>query len=100
MPRFTGENLDHNIALVSAITAVATEIGCTPAQAALAWLLAQGDDILPIPGTKRISYLEENTASADLTLTPTQLAALESAAPPSAIAGARHSEAVLRTTYL
>ena len=100
MPRFTGENLDHNIALVSAVTAVAQEIGCTPAQAALAWLLAQGDDILPIPGTKRVSYLAENTASADVILTAAQLAALESAAPPSAVAGARHSDAGLRTTYL
>ncbi|GIH06520.1 oxidoreductase [Rhizocola hellebori] len=98
LPRFTGENLDHNTALVAALTEVATEIGCTPAQAALAWLLAQGDDILPIPGTKRIPHLEENTAAANVVLTPAHLAALESTA--SAVAGERNTEAALRTTYL
>jgi aryl-alcohol dehydrogenase-like predicted oxidoreductase len=69
---------------------VAAQIGCTPAQAALAWLLAQGNDILPIPGTKRVSYLDENVAAADLTLTPDQLAALEDAVPPDAVAGERY----------
>jgi aryl-alcohol dehydrogenase-like predicted oxidoreductase len=100
LPRFTGENLDHNAALVSALTAVAGSIGCTPAQAALAWVLAQGDDILPIPGTKRISYLEENVAAADVTLTAEQLAALESAVPATAVAGTRYTEAGMKFTEL
>ncbi len=100
LPRFTGDNLDRNTLRVEALTAVATELGCTPAQAALAWLLAQGEDILPIPGTKRVPHLEENTAAADITLTAQQLASLESAVPIEAIAGARNTEAALRTTYL
>ncbi len=100
LPRFTGDNLDRNTLLVEALTTVATELGCTPAQAALAWLLAQGKDILPIPGTKRVPHLEENTAAADITLTAQQLASLESAVPIEAIAGARNTEAALRTTYL
>lgn len=100
LPRFTGDNLDRNTLLVEALSAVAAELGCTPAQAALAWLLAQGDDILPIPGTKRVPHLEENAAAAGLTLTAQQLASLESAVPIEAIAGARNTEAALRTTYL
>ncbi|MFJ8686987.1 aldo/keto reductase [Micromonospora wenchangensis] len=68
-PRFTADSLDANLRLVAAVRAVAEEIGRTPAQAALAWLLAQGGDVLPIPGTKRVRYLEENAAAADLRLT-------------------------------
>jgi aryl-alcohol dehydrogenase-like predicted oxidoreductase len=90
LPRFTGDNFDANAALVESVKRVAAQIGCTPAQAALAWLLAQGNDILPIPGTKRVSYLDENVAAADLTLTPDQLAALEDAVPPDAVAGERY----------
>ena len=90
LPRFTGDNFDANAALVESVKRVAAKIGCTPAQAALAWLLAQGNDILPIPGTKRVSYLDENVAAADLTLTPDQLAALEDAVPPDAVAGERY----------
>ncbi len=98
LPRFNDDNFDANAALVAALGSVAAEIGCTPAQAALAWLLAQGQDILPIPGTKRISYLEENLAASKLELGPEQLRRLESAVPASAVAGTRYSAAGLLTT--
>lgn len=97
-PRFSKENFAANQALAARVTAVAAEIGCTPAQAALAWLLAQGEDILPIPGTKRVRYLEENIAAADLTLTADQLRRLTDAVPVGAVAGTRYSEAALRLT--
>jgi aryl-alcohol dehydrogenase-like predicted oxidoreductase len=95
-PRFSDENLARNLPLVEAVRAVADEIGCTPAQAALAWVLAQGEDVLPIPGTKRVRYLEENVAAADLALTGDQLARLAAAAPAGAVAGARYPEQALR----
>ncbi|HEV7565724.1 MAG TPA: aldo/keto reductase [Microbacteriaceae bacterium] len=81
-PRFAGENLAANIRIVEQVDAVASEIDATPGQVALAWLLAQGDDIAPIPGTKRISYLEENVAADSLQLSAAQLAALDSVAAP------------------
>lgn len=90
LPRFTGDNFEVNAALVEALKQVAAEIGCTPAQAAIAWVVAQGDDILPIPGTKRVSYLEENVAAAGVTLSPERLAALEAAVPAGAAAGERY----------
>jgi aryl-alcohol dehydrogenase-like predicted oxidoreductase len=65
-PRWTGENLEHNLSLVQQVRDLAEQAGCSPVQLALAWLLAQGDDVVPIPGTKRVKYLEENTASADV----------------------------------
>jgi aryl-alcohol dehydrogenase-like predicted oxidoreductase len=77
-PRFEGENLEANIRIVERVDAVASELGATPAQVALAWLLAQGDDIAPIPGTKRIAYLEENVAADDLVLSVAQLQTLTS----------------------
>ena len=80
-PRFVGENLRANIRIVEHVDAVANEVGATPAQVALAWLLAQGDDIAPIPGTKRVTYLEENIGADALTLTAGQLAALDAVAP-------------------
>jgi aryl-alcohol dehydrogenase-like predicted oxidoreductase len=95
-PRFADENFAANLDLVTAIREVATEIGCTPAQAALAWLLAQGDDILPIPGTKRVRYLEENAAAAELRLTAEQLGRLAAAVPPDAVAGESYPEAAMR----
>jgi aryl-alcohol dehydrogenase-like predicted oxidoreductase len=95
-PRFSEENLAANLELVAAVRKVAAEIGCTPAQAALAWLLAQGPDILPIPGTKRVRYLEENTAAADLRLTDEQVTRLTAAVPVGAVAGARYPEASMR----
>ena len=96
-PRFTGDAFETNLALVAAVRKVADEIGCTPAQAALAWLLAQGDDILPIPGTKRVSYLEENVAAAEVELTAEQLAHIEAAVPRDAVAGERYNEAGIAT---
>jgi aryl-alcohol dehydrogenase-like predicted oxidoreductase len=95
-PRFSDENLTRNLAMVEAVRAVAEEIGCTPAQAALAWVLAQGGDMLPIPGTKRVRYLEENLAAGSLTLTGDQLARLTAAVDTGAVAGERYPEAALR----
>ncbi|WP_225725477.1 MULTISPECIES: aldo/keto reductase [unclassified Nocardia] len=91
-PRFAAENIAANLALARNVTQVAAEINCTPAQAALAWLLAQGEDIVPIPGTKRAHYLEQNTAAADLTLTTDQLHRLTRAVPPAAVRGDRYPE--------
>jgi aryl-alcohol dehydrogenase-like predicted oxidoreductase len=82
-PRFTGENLDLNLRIVDEVEAVAAEAEATPAQVALAWLLGQGDDIVPIPGTRRITRLEENLAAAGLVLTPAQLARLNAVPAPS-----------------
>lgn len=81
-PRFTGDNFQHNLGLAAEVNAVAADAGVTPAQVALAWLLAQGDDIAPIPGTKRVTRLEENAAADEVHLTPAQLARL-SALPPA-----------------
>ncbi|EFL01039.1 aldo-keto reductase, partial [Streptomyces sp. SPB78] len=92
-PRFSEENFAHNLALADEVAAVAAEAGATPAQVALAWLLAQGDDIAPIPGTKRVSRVEENTAADALTLSAAQLDRLGSL-PPAA--GDTHTEAQAR----
>ena len=81
-PRFAGENLQKNIGIVEQVDAVAADLGVKPGQVALAWLLAQGQDIVPIPGTKRISYLEENVAAESIELTAEQLAALDAVAAP------------------
>ncbi|GHJ52590.1 oxidoreductase [Nonomuraea sp. TT08I-71] len=97
VPRFADGNLDANVRLAEAVREVAAEIGCTPAQAALAWLLAQGEDILPIPGTRRVRYLEENAAAADLRLTPDQQARLRAAVPAGSVAGERYTAAGMRT---
>jgi len=88
-PRFQGGNLTANLRIVDEVEAVATEAGVTPAQVALAWVLAQGDDLAPIPGTKRVTRLEENVAADALTLTPAQLDRLTAIAPP---AGARYAD--------
>jgi aryl-alcohol dehydrogenase-like predicted oxidoreductase len=88
-PRFTGENFDHNLRIVDEVQAVAAEAGATPAQIALAWLLGQGDDIAPIPGTRRVSRVEENTAADRIKLTTDQLQRLDNLTPA---AGARHDE--------
>jgi aryl-alcohol dehydrogenase-like predicted oxidoreductase len=76
-PRWTGENLEHNLALVRRVRELAQQAGCTPVQLALAWLLAQGDDVVPIPGTKRVRYLEENTAAAEVELSDEVLRELD-----------------------
>jgi aryl-alcohol dehydrogenase-like predicted oxidoreductase len=81
-PRFADGNLEQNLRIVEAVEAIATEAGATPAQVALAWLLAQGDDIVPIPGTKRVSRLEENAAAVNVELIAEQLTRLNAIAPP------------------
>ncbi|MEY9858962.1 aryl-alcohol dehydrogenase-like predicted oxidoreductase [Catenulispora sp. GAS73] len=90
-PRFADGNLEANLKLVAELRAVAEESGHTPVQLALAWLLAQGPDIVPIPGTKRIKYLDENSAAADVELTAEQLARIEAAVPHGAVSGARYA---------
>jgi aryl-alcohol dehydrogenase-like predicted oxidoreductase len=89
-PRFQGENFTKNLQLVDRVKAIATEKGITPGQLALAWLLAQGEDIVPIPGTKRRAYLEENVAAVDITLTPEELHRIDEVAPKGAAAGDRY----------
>jgi aryl-alcohol dehydrogenase-like predicted oxidoreductase len=90
LPRFDSENLDRNLAIVDKLSALATERGVTAGQLALAWVQRQGDDVVPIPGTKRIKYLEENVAAAQLELTPDDLAAIAATAPADAVAGDRY----------
>ena len=89
-PRFQGENFARNLALVAKVKAFAAELGCTAGQLALAWVLAQGDDLVPIPGTKRRKYLEEYVAALQVRLTPAQLAALDAEFPLNAAAGDRY----------
>jgi aryl-alcohol dehydrogenase-like predicted oxidoreductase len=83
-PRFQGEALQHNLQLVAKVEELAREKGCTPAQLALAWVLAQGEDVVPIPGTKRRRYLEENLAALDIELAPAELARIDAEVPPAA----------------
>jgi aryl-alcohol dehydrogenase-like predicted oxidoreductase len=91
-PRFEEENFQRNLALVERVRAIAEEKGVTPGQLALAWVLAQGEDIVPIPGTKRRSYLEENAAAVDVKLTPEDLARIDEVAPVGAGAGDRYAD--------
>jgi len=93
-PRFTGENFQRNLAIVDKVQAVAAEAGATPAQIALAWLLAQGNDIAPIPGTRRVARVEENTAADGIQLSDDQLERLSNLTPAS---GERHDEANMAT---
>jgi aryl-alcohol dehydrogenase-like predicted oxidoreductase len=95
-PRFQEGNFEQNLELLQPIEDLAEEKGWTPSQVALAWLLAQGDDIVPIPGTKRRKFLEQNVAAVDLSLTAAELAALTAAFPPGAAAGLRYPEFQLR----
>ncbi|MEO8600335.1 MAG: aldo/keto reductase, partial [bacterium] len=90
-PRFQGENFSKNLALVDKVKELATGNGCTPGQLALAWVLAQGDDIVPIPGTKRRSYLEENVKAIDLKVSKDDLAALDAIFPFGAATGERYT---------
>src|SRR5882762_5117979 len=92
-PRFQGENFQKNLDLVAKVEQISREKGCTPAQLALAWLLAQGPDIVPIPGTKQRRYLEENVRALEVLLTPADLKRIEEVAPKGITAGARYSEA-------
>jgi aryl-alcohol dehydrogenase-like predicted oxidoreductase len=91
-PRFQGENYTRNLAMAANVAQLATAKGITAAQLALAWVLAQGEDIVAIPGTKRRTYLEQNAAAADVVLTPADLAALEQAVPRDAAAGERYPD--------
>ena len=91
-PRFQGENFQRNLDLVKRVEEIAGEKKCTPAQLALAWVLAQGNDIVPIPGTKRRKYLQENIGALDVELTTKDLAHIEDVAPQKAFAGARYPE--------
>lgn len=94
-PRFQGENFAKNLELVERVAAIAREKGCTPGQLALAWVLAQGKDIVPIPGTKRRKYLEENAAAQAVALTAQDLARIDAVAPKGAAAGLRYPAAVM-----
>jgi len=89
-PRFQGENFQQNLDLVARVRDIAQEKGCAPGQLALAWLLAQGEDIVPIPGTKRRTYLDENVAALQVTLAPEDLRRIDEAAPRGATAGTRY----------
>jgi aryl-alcohol dehydrogenase-like predicted oxidoreductase len=96
-PRFQGDNFQKNLDLVQRVEEIAGRKRCTPAQLALAWLLAQGDDIVPIPGTKQRRYLDENTASLQIELTSSDLEEIEEVAPKGVAAGDRYHEAGMRT---
>ncbi|MEA2340081.1 MAG: hypothetical protein QOG11_158 [Solirubrobacteraceae bacterium] len=91
-PRFQGENFEQNLRLVERVEELAREKGVTASQLALAWVLAQGEDIVPIPGTKRVRYLEENVAATEIELTPDDLRRLDEAAPAGATAGQRYAD--------
>ena len=91
-PRFQGENFEKNIQLVREVEAMASEKGCTAAQLALAWVLAQGEDIVPIPGTKHVRYLDENIGALDVQLTAEDLRRLDQILPPGAASGTRYPE--------
>jgi aryl-alcohol dehydrogenase-like predicted oxidoreductase len=93
-PRFEGDNFTKNISVVDHLSALAGEFGMTSAQLALAWLYAQGDDIIPIPGTKRVKYLEENAAATNIHLTAEQLARIAAVAPKGVAAGARSHDPI------
>jgi aryl-alcohol dehydrogenase-like predicted oxidoreductase len=96
-PRFLGENFNKNLALVKKIETIAKEKDCTPSQLALAWVMAQEDFIFPIPGTKRIKYLEENIQAAGITLSPDELQQIENIFPKDAASGLRYTEAGMKT---
>jgi aryl-alcohol dehydrogenase-like predicted oxidoreductase len=99
-PRFQGENFSRNLALADAVQAVAREKKCTASQLALAWVLAQGEDIVPIPGTKRRRYVEENARAAEIRLTPEDLRRIDRAIPRNSASGLRYPEAGMRRVNL
>jgi aryl-alcohol dehydrogenase-like predicted oxidoreductase len=98
-PRFTGDNLSRNLSLVDRLAEMAVEKKCRPAQLALAWLLARGRDIFPIPGTKRVHRLEENVGALEVTLTPGEIARLDAAFPAGAAAGNRYPEPAMKAVH-
>jgi aryl-alcohol dehydrogenase-like predicted oxidoreductase len=95
-PRFAGENFEKNQILVGRVQSIAERVGVKPGQLALAWVLARGEDLVPIPGTKRRKYLEENAAAAQIKLTPEDVAELEAAVPQHEIAGERYAAANMK----
>ena len=95
-PRFAGENLSSNLSLVKRLEEIAAEKKCRPAQLALAWLLARGEDLFPIPGTKRVERLEENVGAMEVALTPEELSRMDAAFPAGAAKGDRYSEQAMR----
>jgi aryl-alcohol dehydrogenase-like predicted oxidoreductase len=99
-PRFQGENFNKNLELVKKIGVIAKEKNCTPSQLAIAWVMAQGDFIFPIPGTKRVKYLEENVKAADIKLSKQDLKEIEEVFPKNAAAGLRYTEAGMKTVNL
>jgi aryl-alcohol dehydrogenase-like predicted oxidoreductase len=99
-PRFAADNLSANLALVRRVADIAQRKGCTPGQLALAWLLAQGDDVVPIPGTKRIERLIENIGATAVNLTAADVAAIAQSVPADAAAGLRYPEAQMKSVYL
>lgn len=96
LPRYQGEHLQNNLHLATEFAALAEQQGCTTAQLALAWVLAQGDDIIPIPGTRRINYLEQNAQAVDITLSTAELETIEALAAKYPNVGARYSEGALK----
>ena len=99
-PRFQGDNLKHNVAVIAPIEALAKAKGCTPAQIALAWTLAQGDNVLPIPGSKRLEHLNLNIAATEIELTADELQELHDSIPPDFTAGSRYPDAQMWTVGL
>ena len=99
-PRFQGDNLTRNLAIVDGIERIARAKGCTPAQLMLAWLLAQGEDVVAIPGTRGLERVRENLGALDLRLAPEEVAAITALAPPGAVAGERYPPANMKAVYL
>jgi aryl-alcohol dehydrogenase-like predicted oxidoreductase len=99
-PRFQGENFQRNLALVNQVRALASQKNCTPAQLAIAWLLQQGEDLVPIPGTKRVSYLLENLGALEIELTVDELDRLDAILPKGAAAGDRYPAAMMKMVNL
>src|SRR5260221_9030837 len=99
-PRFAADNLARNLQLASVIESLAKAKGCAPGQVALAWLLAQGADIVPIPGTKHPERVDQNLAALEIQLSPDEVARLSAAMPPGAAAGGRYAEAQMKAVYL
>jgi aryl-alcohol dehydrogenase-like predicted oxidoreductase len=95
-PRFQGDNFQKNLDLVARVEAIAREKRCTSSQLALAWVLAQGDDVVPIPGTKRRAYLDDNLGALEVTLDASDLARIAEVVPRDAAAGLRYPEAMMR----
>jgi aryl-alcohol dehydrogenase-like predicted oxidoreductase len=99
-PRYAGDNLKHNRALAEKVQAIAKRKGCTPAQLALAWVLAQGDDVIPIPGTKKSARLAENVGALNVKLSAAELAEIDAAVPKGAVKGTRYPEAQMASLYI